>query len=210
MKKAGLFWRYLVAAVFVFFTAQTASASGFGMVPATLYWQETSQWCWAASGQTMMDYHGPRNVPQCYQANQRFGRTDCCHCPTPNACIRPGWPEFAAWGYNFQETPWGTALPWNQLVAEIDAKRPIWFAWAWNGGGGHAMVAKGYMQLDLAAFQIKAVLIDNPWPPVGRCGSGNVNGPFGGAFEWHSYSDYVGGPGFNHTHMVDIYKVIHQ
>jgi hypothetical protein len=181
----------------------------FGIVPATLFWQETDQWCWAASGQMMMNYVGPRNVPQCYEANQRFGRTDCCNCPTPNGCAQPGWPDFDAWGYNFKETP--TALSWSQLTAEVNAKRPIWFAWGWTGGGGHALVARGYEQVNILFFQEKLVLVDNPWPWQGRCGAGNASGPFGGdSLEIHSYDDFVGGPGYNHVTWSNIYQVAHK
>jgi hypothetical protein len=181
------------------------------MVPASLFWQETDEWCWAASGEMMMSYAGPRNVPQCYQANQRFGRTDCCNCPTPIACAQPGWPQFDAWGYNFKETPSDTALGWTQLTGEINAERPIWFAWGWNGGGGHALVARGYEEINILFFQEKLVFVDNPWPWQGRCGAGNTSGPFGGdSLEIDSYGDFVGGPGYDHVTWSNIYQVAHK
>jgi len=67
---------------------------------AVLHWQETPQWCWAASGQMVMEEAGTRTVPQCYEANQALGRTDCCSCPTPAACVQPGWPQWSTWGFN--------------------------------------------------------------------------------------------------------------
>lgn len=199
--------RMVLAALGLLASGWVQAQISFGIVPATLYWQETSQWCWAASGQTMMNYVGPKDVPQCYEANQASGRTDCCNCPTPAACVFPGWPQFDTWGYKFNETAWGSALSWNQLVAEINAKRPVWFAWAWNGGGGHAMVAKGYFEIHLLSINQRLVLVANPWPPQGRCGAGNAAGPFGGNFEWRAYDEYVGGAAYDHTHMVDIYQV---
>src|SRR5215208_2563397 len=39
----------------------------------TLRPQETSMWCWAASGEMAMDFLGT-DVSQCDQANKRFGR----------------------------------------------------------------------------------------------------------------------------------------
>lgn len=54
----------------------------------TLHPQETGMWCWAASGQMVMDYLG-HDVAQCVQANNRFSRTDCCQggpCPGVN-CV---------------------------------------------------------------------------------------------------------------------------
>jgi hypothetical protein len=183
------------------------------VLPVTTHWQETSQWCWAASGQMLMNLigaaHIPPNVQQCYEANQEFGRTDCCTCPTPGACVNPGWPQFDKWGFNSSSTSWGTALSWSQVVAQIDAGTPFMFSWAWNGGGAHAMVAKGYSAATIGA--LRWVLVANPWPPQGRCGpGGDASGPFGGDLEIDSYAEFVGGPGYDHTHGADIYNIAHK
>jgi hypothetical protein len=220
------------------------------MLPVTEQWQETSQWCWAASGQMIMEYLGtsatpPRATPQCYQANQRFGRTDCCTCPTPAyvsaanpGCVRPGWPQLDTWGYNSSETTWGTALAWDQVKAEIEAGRPFMLSWAWHGGGAHAMVGIGYREkmmlyrsaflksagksglsealkklwpADIKLLTFKWVMINNPWPPQGRCGTGeNASGPFGGDFDVVTYAEFVGGTAFDHDHGADIYNVKHK
>lgn len=196
-------------------TAQAARAQIITL-PLTLHWQQTGQWCWAASGQMLMDFFGPRDVPQCYQANQEFGRTDCCSCPTPGDCVQPGWPQFDTWGYNATTTNWGSPLSWSQVIAEINAGRPFMFSWAWNGGGGHAMVAYGYFNFSLPPFPfvtfppINWVFLANPWGPQGRCGpGGNASGPFGGDDEIVTYSEFVGGPGYDHTHGADIYNISH-
>jgi len=62
-------------------------------LPVTLISQETSMWCWAASGEMTAEYIAGGNVQQCVEANARFGRTDCCNSPTPTACIEGGWPD---------------------------------------------------------------------------------------------------------------------
>ena len=54
----------------------------------TLHPQETSMWCWAASGQMTMEFLGS-NVNQCTQANDRLGRNDCCNLPVPAGCRHP-------------------------------------------------------------------------------------------------------------------------
>jgi hypothetical protein len=184
------------------------------ILPLTLHWQQTSEWCWAASGQMVMDFLGPRDVPQCYQANQHYPRNDCCSCPTPDECVKPGWPDFSTWGYNSTETQWGTPLSWSQVMDEIDSGRPFTFDWAWNGGGSHVMVAYGYLNFDFPGFPFLStnwVFLANPLPPQGRCGTGeNASGPFGGDDEVVTYSEFVGGPGYDHTHGADIYNVSHQ
>jgi len=178
------------------------------ILPVALQWQETPEWCWAASGQMLMNSLGPRNVPQCYEANQEFGRSDCCECPTPPACVSPGWPQFSTWNYNSNSTNWGTALSWNAAMAEINSGRPFLFSWAWNGGGGHALAANGYLNIKFLGLSLNWIYVDNPWPPQGRCGpGGNASGPFGGDMEIDTYADFVGGPGFDHTHGADIYNI---
>jgi len=159
----------------------------------TLRPQETGMWCWAASGQMVMQYHGV-NVAQCTQANNRFGRSDCCNTPTPQACISGGWPEFDKYGFSFTRTS-NTALTWDQLRAEIAdsescGNRPFAFTWHWPGGGGHMMVAIGYDTVD----GVNYVEINDPWAP-------NV-----GDHRFITYDFYVESPG-DHTHWDDFYEV---
>lgn len=179
------------------------------VLPVALQWQETSEWCWAASGQMIMNYRGPVNVPQCYEANQEFGHSDCCSSPTPASCVNPGWPQFSTWHFDSKSTAWGTPLSWAQVEGQINADRPFMFSWAWNGGGAHAMVAKGYYNISFFGISLNWVVVDNPWPPEGHFVSGNAGGPFGGDLEVVTYSEFVGGPGYDHTHGADVYDVTH-
>lgn len=159
----------------------------------TLRPQETSMWCWAASGQMVMEYLGT-NVAQCTQANNRFGRTDCCNSPTPGACVVGGWPEFGKYGFSFETTS-NAALSWDDLKDEIaDAtncgRRPFAFTWHWPGGGGHMMAAIGYRTVDGVNF----VEVNDPWAP-------NV-----GDHRFDTYDYYVESAG-HHTHWDDYYRV---
>jgi hypothetical protein len=164
----------------------------------TLHPQETSMWCWAASGQMVMHYLG-NNVTQCTQANNRFGLTDCpCgQCgPTPDSspnCVWGGWPEFEKYGFISKHTS-NAPLSWIDLKGEIaDAancgKRPFAFTWHWNGGGGHVMVADGYETVDGINF----VYMLDPWAPC----VGDVR--------IITYAAYVSGP--TYTHWDDYYGV---
>jgi hypothetical protein len=164
----------------------------------TLRPQKTNMWCWAASGQMVMEYLG-KAVQQCTEANNRFGRNDCCNTPTPAACVMGGWPEFNKYGFTFKTTT-NAALPWPTLQAQLAQQssresvclgRPFAFSWHWVGGGGHMMVATGYTT-DTAGKQY--VFVNNPWPP-------NV-----GATQAILYSVYVTLPG-DHTHWDDYYDV---
>lgn len=153
--------------------------------------QETSMWCWAASGEMVMDFLGT-NVSQCDQANKRFGRTDCCNNPVPGACVNGGWPEFDKYGFSFQTTS-DAPLSWDAVKKQIYCKkRPFAFSWHWNGGGGHMMALIGYVTVD----DVQYVVINDPWAP-------NV-----GDQRIITYDAYVSGSGY--THWDDYYNVTKQ
>lgn len=154
---------------------------------APLHAQETNMWCWAASGQMVMNYLGGA-VVQCDEANKEFGRSDCCNNPTPGACVQGGWPQPDKYGFTANTTS-DAALTWEQVKSQIYCqKKPFAFAWHWTGGGGHMMVGFGYS----TAGANKYVEVNNPWPP-------NV-----GDHYTHTYDDYVSGS--DHTHWNDYYN----
>ena len=72
------------------------------------------------------------------------------------------------------------------------AKRPFAFTWHWTGGGGHMMVARGYMTIDGTNY----VYRNNPLP----VGVGTV--------DIITYSNYVSGS--DHTHWDDYYAIAKQ
>jgi hypothetical protein len=99
----------------------------------TLRPQQTSMWCWAASGQMVMEFVEPSQAPsQCEQANNRFGYSDCCSSPTPAHCVKGGWPEFGKYGFSYKTTSWSPLTP-TQLRSELIGQRPVAFSWHWNG-----------------------------------------------------------------------------
>lgn len=169
-----------------------------GTLPVSLRSQETSMWCWAASGEMILDYNGT-NVTQCDEANKRFNRTDCpCdQCgdsPVANPpCVIGGWPEFDKYGYTFQRTT-NAALNWDDLTEELSqnsycGKTPVAFSWHWNGGGGHMMVAYGYVTLAGTNY----VAVHDPWAPCV------------GDTRLITYTAYVAGAGY--WHWDDFYKI---
>ncbi len=147
----------------------------------TSYGQQTNMWCWATSGEMIMTYLGADvNVTQCVQANTRFNRNDCC--ANFQNCVIGGWPEFDEYGFNFASTNWGTALTFAQLKTEFDNNRPVGFAWGWTGGGGHYMVARGY--IEDSATGLQQVYVNDPWP-------WNADKNAGGAQRIITYAEFV-------------------
>ncbi|WP_437994655.1 C39 family peptidase [Sorangium sp. So ce145] len=112
-------------------------------LPVPLSPQEQSKWCWAASGQMVMNFLGA-TVKQCDEANKQFYRIDCCQSPVPLDCDKAGWPEPDEYDFNYRTTS-NVALSWNEVQDEIYCNgRPFAFSWHYLGGGGHMMVAVGY------------------------------------------------------------------
>ena len=167
-------------------------------LPVALHSQETSMWCWAASGQMVMHYIGS-NVPQCTQANNRFSRTDCpcTQCgasPSPSPpCVTGGWPEFDKYGFTFVRTA-STPLTWDQIRHELSqkpgcGKTPVAFAWRWVGDGGHMMVITGFSTVGGTNY----VHINDPWAPC--LGDTRII----------TYDEYVSAS--DHTHWDDFHKI---
>jgi len=174
------------------FLAGCCTPGNIGSVPVPLSGQQTGMWCWAASGQMTMNFvHPASNVQQCDEANKEFGRSDCCNSPVPNACVNGGWPQYSS--YNFSAASTSNApLTWAQIQSQIYcAQKPFAFSWHWNSGGGHMMVATGYVTIDGTNY----VSVNNPWPPTT------------GVQEVDTYDEYVGGPSYDHTHWNDFYNI---
>ncbi|MEI7662691.1 MAG: papain-like cysteine protease family protein, partial [Bacteroidota bacterium] len=137
----GILW--ILAAFFTSCCNPTSSVS----LPVTLHPQQMSNWCWAASGQMVMEHLG-KNVDQCTEANNEFGASNCCNSPFPGSCNSGGWPEFDKYGFSSTHTS-NAPLSWDQIKSELFcAKRPFCFTWHWTGGGGHMMACIGYDSID--------------------------------------------------------------
>jgi len=180
------------ALALVLFLVGCCKPGNIAWVAATLNGQQTGMWCWAASGQMTMNFlHSASNVQQCDESNKRFGRTDCCNSPVPSACVNGGWPEYGKYSFKSDITS-DAPLSWTQIKSQIYcAKKPFAFSWHWNGGGGHMMVATGYVTIDGTNY----VSVNNPWPPTG------------GVQEVYTYDKYVGGSSYDHTHWNDYYNI---
>ncbi|MCB0649676.1 MAG: C39 family peptidase [Saprospiraceae bacterium] len=155
--------------------------------------QETNLWCWAACTQMVMEYYYTF-VPQCEIVNKTKKRGDCCTDSEAKQdglkCRQTGWFRYDNYGFDYDSTTFGTAVSWIKLKEEIDANRPVSFAWSWSSGGGHLMVATGYLE----SGDNKLVYVTDPWP-AGK-----------GDHRWVTYKQFVSQPK-NHTHQSDLYNL---
>jgi len=122
------------------------------------YFQEKSNWCWAACGQMVMEFVGGTVISQCDAANSRLGETTCCGAsPSPN-CNSVGFIEFAKHGFSADSI--SAALPWDSIRKQIDCvKSPICSVRKNRFRNfSHMVVASGYT----TAAGERQVLIRNP------------------------------------------------
>jgi hypothetical protein len=162
-------------------------------LPVPLLGQETNVWCWDASSLMVIKYFRPTtSLTECQIATQATpGVSSCCTTPFPTACVHPGWEMLSKNGFSFSST--STALSWADLKAQISTKKkPVLFAWGWNGGGGHMLVATGWFTLAGQDY----VDVNNPWPPTT------------GAKESYTYAAWVGGPGYDHITWDNWYNIV--
>jgi hypothetical protein len=164
--------------------------------------QEGYYSCWSTCAEMIMQFHG-RVVHQCTQANAVFtGPFDCCNpAGNPNGvlslspdCDNPSSPQFTRWGFygTRQRPPLGSSTPafgapllFSEIRDEIDAGRPVCFAWIENHPGttplpgqpGHMLVIVGY---DDPSMMLK--VLDPRW-------QSNPDQ------YWIPYLDYNGGSG---------------
>jgi hypothetical protein len=182
-------------------------------------------WCWAASGQMVMELLGEESEAacQCRQAEQVLGVTGCCVTPSscvpagsvPPRCDAPRWPAFVErpdrYSFTYRttcdglpeglddEACEGKALGWFELAAEICAGRPVMAALRARGAAqGHMVVVKGF-----STHGGRRVLVVDPKRlcPEGRNCEGELDEGF-----WLSYDEYAAGWG-GRRHWVDFYGI---
>lgn len=171
-----------------------------------------NNWCWAASGQMIMELLGeqPKKACQCRQAEQVLGVKGCCVTPSsclpadelPARCDRPRWPAFVErpdrYDFDYKTTCDGLEkrqnddaceakpLGWRELTAEICAGRPVIAALRARGSAiGHVVVVKGF-----STRPQRRVLVVDPRRlcPAGRDCEGELDEGF-----WLSYEEYAAG-----------------
>jgi hypothetical protein len=129
-----------------------------GNLPVPLRFQEQTNWCWAGTSQSILQYFG-NNVAQCNIVNWALSRSDCCNSPSSAACNVP----LSMYGSSGNDSTqailqhFGAITSIGQastlspaaIVAEMKAGRPFAIRWLWNGStNAHLLTAKGFIGND--------------------------------------------------------------
>lgn len=150
--------------------------------------QMDSNWCWAASGQSVYNYlsNGVNlDWQQCSLVNGVLGRSDCCNASRP--CNQPGLETdmLSYLGVRYAEIP--GAESWESLLANLSLNSPVLPAYFPSSGVGHSEVVEG-------AYAYAGAQYVERWNPE----------PVGvGTWETVSYVDFVSPPGYSTDWTID-------
>lgn len=143
--------------------------------------QQKSNWCWAASGNSIAAFYG-RAYSQNQFCNLAFGNSPNATCPNNQATLANDQQAFRSIGISAGSYVSST-LSFGTLVTEIAAGRPVMTRIGWTSGGGHMMDIIGYDSSD------STIEYYNPWPDDPR-------------YNYSTYSWYRSNSQFTWTHSL--------
>ncbi|MGW0117299.1 papain-like cysteine protease family protein [Streptomyces sp. NPDC003327] len=160
---------------------ETTSALAYKRLNITMQAQQKTNWCWAASGNTIATWYG-RSHSQNQFCNAAFNRQQGYDCPNWQATlgnVQTGlrWAGISPGSY---VDGW---LRYSTVQAEINADRPIETRIQWASGGGHMHVLYGYDDAEGWVYW------GDPWPSSNR-------------YNWASHAWYVNNGSFSWTHSL--------
>ncbi|WP_371479775.1 papain-like cysteine protease family protein [Kitasatospora sp. NBC_00315] len=147
----------------------------------TMQQQQNTNWCWAASGNTIATWFG-YGYSQNQFCNAAFGRSSTSACPNNQASLGDVQNAFGRIGVNPGTYVTGY-LRYATVQTEVNADRPVETRIQWSSGGGHMHVLYGY---DTSS---NWVYWGDPWPSDYR-------------YNWADYSYYVSNGSFSWTHSL--------
>ncbi|MFH9422565.1 papain-like cysteine protease family protein [Streptomyces sp. NPDC017529] len=143
--------------------------------------QQKTNWCWAASGNTIATFYGAR-YSQNQFCNAAFNRQQNTTCPNNQATLGNVQNALDWIGINPGSYVTGH-LRYGTVQTEINASRPVETRIQWSSGGGHMHVIYGF---DTAN---NWVYWGDPWGSNSR-------------YNWGDYNYYVNGNSFSWTHSL--------
>ncbi|MFI5531693.1 papain-like cysteine protease family protein [Kitasatospora sp. NPDC051853] len=157
------------------------TALGVRKLNLTMQQQQQTNWCWAASGNTIATYYG-YTYSQNQFCNAAFNRSVNSSCPNNQATLGNVQTALRYIGINPGSYVTGY-LRYSTVQTEIDANRPVETRIQWSSGGGHMHVLYGYDTGN------NWVYWGDPWPSSYR-------------YNWADYNYYVNNDTFSWTHSL--------
>nr|WSX52472.1 C39 family peptidase [Streptomyces sp. NBC_00974] len=147
----------------------------------TMQAQQKTNWCWAASGNTIATWFG-RTYSQNQFCNAAFNRQQGYDCPNNQASLGNVQTALRWAGINSGSYVNGW-LQYSTVQSEINADRPVETRIQWSNGGGHMHVVYGYDTANSWVYW------GDPWPSSDR-------------YNWASHAWYVDNSTFSWTHSL--------
>ncbi|MFE0645571.1 papain-like cysteine protease family protein [Streptomyces sp. NPDC058877] len=160
---------------------EQVSALAYKRLNITMQAQQKSNWCWAASGNTIATWFG-RGYSQNQFCNAAFNRQQGYDCPNWQATlgnVQTG----LSWAGIYPGSYVNGWLRYSTVQTEINANRPVETRIQWSSGGGHMHVIYGYDDADGWVYW------GDPWPSSNR-------------YNWASHAWYVNNGSFSWTHSL--------
>ena len=133
--------------------------------------QEYSNWCWAGTSQSVLDYYN-QFPSQCEIANYAWTTTKCCgnydFYNRVKGCNKANWLYgndgsiqgiLSNWGVN--SVGFDYPMTQTESFTELDNGYPFVMRWGWSSGGGHFLVGYGYITAGSYLHYM------DPWPGEG-------------------------------------------
>lgn len=158
-----------------------AATGGWKKLNISMQAQQNSNWCWAASGDTIASWFG-YSYSQNQFCNAAFGRSIDSSCPNSQAALDNVQSALSWIGINPGNYVTGY-LYYSTVQNEINNNRPVETRIQWSSGGGHMEVLYGYDTGN------NWVYWGDPWPSDYR-------------YNWADYSYYVSNSSFSWTHSL--------
>lgn len=152
-----------------------------GSLSISMQVQQNNEWCWAASGATVLAFEG-NQVSQNAFCDGARGLPQGYRCPNRPAQISDIMRGLSAQGATSGES-YGP-MSFSEVAGNIDNRTPFITAIHWSAGGGHAEVGYAY---DAAN---STVSVGDPWPSDRR-------------YQTWNYRDYVNNSQFRWVDAVE-------
>ncbi|SEB92892.1 papain-like cysteine protease family protein [Arthrobacter woluwensis] len=144
--------------------------------------QEQTNWCWAATGNSVANYFGYKQYSQNQFCDMAFGNALSVDCPNNQATLANDQTAFKTIGISAGTYITGT-VAFSKVQSEIGSNRPVMTRIVWASGGGHMMTLIGY---DASASTVQ---YHDPWPDDQRINTS-------------TYSWYTSNSEFTWTHSL--------
>jgi hypothetical protein len=162
-------------------SAETAEAPASCRVNLTMEPSGQTEWCWAAVSASVSRFYAAASTwTQCAIVNQELKQTACCTEGSSSACNQPYVLENALTLVQHLMRDFAGPLTFAEIVAEIDAGRPVGLCIDWKGGGGHFVTVAGYDR-NGEMIQVKDPLFGNSQVPLATFPAGYQGG---GTWSW--------------------------